>query len=275
MATPADHHAIILIGHGSLRSAGGASMIRIAARLRERGAAPVVEAAFLNYSRPTLAEVVAKVVDAGAVQITIQPYFLIAGAYVQDDLAALIREVAAANPALTFTVAPVLGEHPALAELAQVRAAAALVEARAEPARPHLLLLAHGTPLPEANAPLYRTADQIATWLGLPGSTVAYLDCNAPTIPGAFADLAHRGVTQVLALPYFLHLGRHVAQDLPALINQARADYPALTVLAAQHLDYDLRLVNAIQALVTQAAPLVPAPSETIPSSAPAAHLHR
>ena len=46
--------AIILIGHGSLRSAGGASMIRVADDLRARACA-IVEPAFLNYSRPTLA----------------------------------------------------------------------------------------------------------------------------------------------------------------------------------------------------------------------------
>src|SRR4051794_20667473 len=111
--------AVILIGHGSLRSASGASMIRIAARLREREVAAIVEAAFLNYSRPTLAETVEKVATAGVTRITIQPYFLIAGVYVQNDLRALIGEVSAQFPALTFRLAPVIGNHPALTTLAQ------------------------------------------------------------------------------------------------------------------------------------------------------------
>src|SRR4051794_13418380 len=99
--------AVILIGHGSLRSASGASMIRIAARLRERNVAPMVEAAFLNYSRPTLAETVEKVATGGVTRITVQPYFLIAGVYVQNDLRALIAEVNAQFPAISFRLAPV------------------------------------------------------------------------------------------------------------------------------------------------------------------------
>ena len=45
-------HAAIIVGHGSLRSDSGSAMIRIAARLREQGVAPIVEAGFLNYNRP-------------------------------------------------------------------------------------------------------------------------------------------------------------------------------------------------------------------------------
>lgn len=123
--TQHETHAMILIGHGSLRSASGASMIRIAARLRARGVAPLVEAAFLNYSRPTLAEMVAKVAAAGATVVTIQPYFLIAGFYVQNDLRMLVNAVSAQFPTLIFQLAPVLGDHPALTSLAQRRVQAA------------------------------------------------------------------------------------------------------------------------------------------------------
>ena len=247
-------HAIILIGHGSLRSASGASMIRIAARLRERGVAPVVEAAFLNYSRPTLAETVEKVAAEGVTTITIQPYFLIAGVYVQNDLRALVTEVSSRHPAVTFRFAPVLGEHPALRGLAQRRVQAALAEIHGD--APALLLMAHGTPLPAANAPLYTIAEQVAVNLGLAGAAVAYLDCNTPTIPNAIDELVASGARRIIALPYFLHLGRHVAEDLPRLITDAQAKHPKALIHLAHHLDYDLCLVDAVQGLVPQAQPL-------------------
>ena len=37
-------NGIVLIGHGSIKSASGGAMIRLAARLREMGVAPVAEA---------------------------------------------------------------------------------------------------------------------------------------------------------------------------------------------------------------------------------------
>ena len=241
------NHAVILIGHGSLRSASGASMIRIAARLRERGVAPIVEAAFLNYSRPTLAEVVSKVCAAGVTTITIQPYFLIAGVYVQNDLHALIAEVNRQFPSITFQLAPVLGDHPALISLAQRRVQAALDECDTALSAPSLLLMAHGTPLPASNAPLYTIADSLVEQLQLAGSLVSYLDCNTPTIADGFAQLVAGGAQQIIALPYFLHLGRHVAEDLPALVAQAQADHPHTNIQLAHHLDYDVRLVDAVQ----------------------------
>jgi sirohydrochlorin cobaltochelatase len=252
---PHANHAVILIGHGSLRSASGASMIRIAARLRERGVAPVVEAAFLNYSRPTLAETVEKVAAAGVTAITIQPYFLIAGVYVQNDLRALVNAVNEQFPAIAFQLAPVLGDHPALTGLAQRRVQAAL-EANGEGESPALLLMAHGTPLPAANAPLYAIAQQLVSNLGLVASSVGYLDCNTPTIPDAIEQLVSGGSRHIIALPYFLHLGRHVAEDLPQLISEAQAQHPNVAIRLAHHLDYDLALVDAVQGLLPSARPL-------------------
>ena len=249
-------HAVILIGHGSLRSASGASMIRIAARLREREAAAIVEAAFLNYSRPTLAETVAKVVDAGATIITVQPYFLITGVYVQNDLRTLIAEMSAQYPTLTFRIAPVLGSHAALTDLAQRRVQAALDDQADGDAAPALLLMAHGTPLPAANAPLYTIADTLVQRLGLATACVGYLDCNTPTIPAAIDELVAAGAPSIIALPYFLHMGRHVAEDLPQLIVDAQARHGDCPIHLAHHLDYDLTLVDAVQGLLPLAQPL-------------------
>jgi sirohydrochlorin cobaltochelatase len=245
---------VILIGHGSLRSASGASMIRIAARLREQGVALWVEAAFLNYSRPTLFESVEKVAAAGATTITVQPYFLIAGVYVQNDLRALVAEVSVRFSALTFQLAPVIGSHPALMDLAQWRVEAALDEAHITTA---LLLMAHGTPLPAANEPLYVIADVLVARMGLAMSCVGYLDCNTPTIPDAVDELVARNAQRIVALPYFLHLGRHVAEDLPALIAAAQAKHSTIPIRLAHHLDYDLALVDAVQGLVPLATPLM------------------
>ena len=49
-----------------------------------------------------------------------------------------------------------------------------------------------------------------------------------------------------MALPYFLHRGRHLRQDLPAILAAARRRHPEITLLEASHLDYDLRLADVI-----------------------------
>lgn len=234
--------AAVLIGHGSLLSASGSAMIRLAARLREQGVAPIVEAAFLNYSRPTLAETIAKCVGLGATHILVQPYFLVAGAYVVGELPNLVHRVAAHYGQLPFAIGQALGNHPALVALARKR----LLRVDPAPgAETGLLFVAHGTPLAGANQPIQSVLTQVQQQVGYGPAVLGYLDCNQPAIPAAFAQLVATGVNRIAILPYFLQLGRHVRQDLPAFFAQARQDYPQIAFVVAQHLDYDLLLAEA------------------------------
>jgi sirohydrochlorin cobaltochelatase len=121
--------------------------------------------------------------------------------------------------------------------------------------------MAHGTPLPAANAPLAVIAENVARRGGFARHAVAYLDCNTPDIPAGFAELAAAGATQIVALPYFLHLGRHVAEDLPGLAAQAAAALPQVTIVQAEHLGYDPRLVDALAARFTPGAGMTIFPS--------------
>ena len=240
-------NGVVLIGHGSLHSDSGASMIRLAARLRERGVAPIAEAGFLNFSRPTIAEAVAKCVCAGATSVTVQPYFLIDGVYVQQDLPGDIAKVAAQFPQLTIRVAPCLGFHEKLAAIALERVRAVDPEPNTNNGtQAALLVMAHGTPLEYANEPVRRMTAWLHEKTRYSLAAAAYLDCNKPRIADAIDDLAAQGARKIVALPYFLHRGRHLRQDLPQLLAAARQRHPTLTILEAPHLDYDLRLADVI-----------------------------
>ena len=248
-------NSIVLIGHGSLHSDSGASMIRLAARLRERGVAPIAEAGFLNFSRPTIAEAVAKCVAAGATSVTIQPYFLIDGVYVQQDLPSDVAKVAAQFPLLTIRVAPCLGFHEKLAAIALDRVQTIdPAPGAANGTQSALLVMAHGTPLEHANQPVR----QMTAWLHAKThyslAATAYLDCNTPRIAAAIDDLAAQGARKIVALPYFLHRGRHLRQDLPLLLAAARRRHRLLTLLEAPHLDYDLRLADVITDRISELA---------------------
>jgi len=235
--------AIVMIGHGSLRSASGAAMIRIAARLRERGVAPIAEASFLNFNRPTLAAAVERCVAQGARSIVVQPYFLVAGKYVCEDLPQQVAEQARRYPQIAFEIAAAFGDHPALARLAIERAKAAESPPSGSAA---LLLLAHGSPVAEANTPLDRLAERIQAASDYTRVAVSYLECNPPSIPDAIDKLAAEGLRRIVAVPYFLQLGRHVAEDLPTLIAQAQQRHPHVALTLAPHLGYDRALLEVV-----------------------------
>jgi sirohydrochlorin ferrochelatase len=57
---------------------------------------------------------------------------------------------------------------------------------------------------------------------------VGFMECNAPTIPEAVDACAAAGAGKVVAMPYFLHTGTHVADDLPTLLEEAAARHPEI-----------------------------------------------
>jgi len=284
---PAARRAVLLAGHGSLRSGAGAAMIRLAERAHQAGLAPIVTAGFLNYRRPTFAEALARCIQDGAQEVVVQPYFLVPGKFVREDLALLLESGRVAHPELCLRIAQPFGDHPALARLALKRALEAdylaahpqivlpgaprLFDEGAtwrplyQRERTGLLLMAHGSPDAQANRPIYAVARRIRAYGRYAAVTVCFMDLNQPRIPDAVAALAERGITNIIAVPYFLHLGNHVVDDLPAIIAEARARHPACTLLLAEHLGYDRLLVSVIAERVADA--LAPAEQELLAAS--------
>jgi sirohydrochlorin ferrochelatase len=79
------------------------------------------ETAFLEVS-PRLEEAVAKLVQAGAEQILVLPYFLTLGIHLQRDLPKLVQDLEAVHN-LPIRVTPPLHGHPALSGILVARAA--------------------------------------------------------------------------------------------------------------------------------------------------------
>jgi sirohydrochlorin cobaltochelatase len=267
--------AVMLVGHGSLRAGAGAAMIRLAERAQAARVAPIVSAGFLNYSRPSFGELLARCVEGGASDVIIQPYFLVPGKFVREDLARLAAAGRLAYPGLSIQVAQPFGDHPALARLLLKRA----LEADYLAANPHiihqrlprpledgagwrplqrlhrtgLLIMAHGSPHPESNAPIYGIAKRVRACGRYVAVTVCFMDLNEPSIPDAIDDMTERGIQHIIATPYFLQLGNHVMDDLPAIIAAARVRHTASTILLTEHLAYDRLLVSVIADRVAEA----------------------
>lgn len=55
---------------------------------------------------------------------------------------------------------------------------------------------------------------------------IAYLELAEPDIPAGAARCVERGATEVRMLPYFLSMGRHVAEDLERYRGELAAGYP-------------------------------------------------
>jgi len=116
-----------------------------------------------------------------------------------------------------------------------------------------ILILAHGSPRPTANADLLRVVEQVRERGAFPIVEVGFLECNAPSIPEAIDLCAAQGATRVRVVPYFLHTGTHVADDLPTLLEQGRAKYPQIEFLMGDYLGRSEALTAILRDRILQA----------------------
>lgn len=91
-----------------------------------------------------------------------------------------------------------------------------------------LLLIAHGSRRPEANAELAELARLLRPRVPEMLVETAYLELASPTIPEGVQRCVERGARQVALLPYFLSAGVHVTEDLEALRARFQQAHPGI-----------------------------------------------
>ena len=89
-----------------------------------------------------------------------------------------------------------------------------------------LLVMVHGSPRPVANGDMFRVVEEVKARNVFDHVAVGFMECNEPTIPDAVDACAASGAERIVAVPYFLHTGTHVADDLPTLLEEARERHP-------------------------------------------------
>jgi sirohydrochlorin ferrochelatase len=99
-----------------------------------------------------------------------------------------------------------------------------------------LLVIAHGSPRAIANADLYRLLDVCRNRHLFDIVQEAFLECNEPSIPAAIDLCAAFGASEVVAVPFFLHTGKHVAEDLPTLLESGRRRHPRITFRMGEYI---------------------------------------
>ena len=109
-----------------------------------------------------------------------------------------------------------------------------------------LLVMVHGSPRPVANGEMFRVVDAVKARGAFDHVEVGFMECNAPTIPDAIDACAASGAERVVAVPYFLHTGTHVADDLPTLLEEARERHPQIDFALGRYIGTSPRLTDVL-----------------------------
>jgi sirohydrochlorin ferrochelatase len=113
-----------------------------------------------------------------------------------------------------------------------------------------LLVMVHGSPTPGASDDMFAVVEELAARPEarerFPIVEVGFMECNEPTIPDAIDRCVAKGARRVVAVPYFLHTGTHVADDLPTLLEEARERHPSVEFRMGDYIGLSPRLTDLL-----------------------------
>ena len=88
------------------------------------------------------------------------------------------------------------------------------------------LVIAHGSREAEANQAFFEFLEKFRK--AYPHRLVegAFLELSKPEIPQGIENCVEKGASEIIILPMMFFPGRHVKQDIPRLIEEAKARHP-------------------------------------------------
>ncbi len=109
--------ALLLVAHGSRRESSNDEIRVLTRQLAARLEIGLVDCAFLELAQPDIVSGGHDLVARGARNVTVLPYFLVAGRHVVTDVPAEIERLRQAHPDVSFRIADYLGSNDAMVDL--------------------------------------------------------------------------------------------------------------------------------------------------------------
>jgi len=108
-----------------------------------------------------------------------------------------------------------------------------------------VILIGHGSRAAGADDDMDRVARGLRTQTG---GIVEVCRMGGRGIPFApvFEKCVREGAQTISVIPYFLHFGVHLRQDIPELLREAAKAHPGVRLILGRHLGYDESLVALV-----------------------------
>ncbi len=108
-----------------------------------------------------------------------------------------------------------------------------------------VILIGHGSRAAGADGDMERIADRLRE-NGEPIVEVCRMGRGIP-FTEVLERCVRKGARTVIVIPYFLHFGVHLRQDIPEILRKAAAGRPEVRLILGRHLGYDEALVALVE----------------------------
>ena len=109
-----------------------------------------------------------------------------------------------------------------------------------------VLVVAHGSRAKETEDSLDAVLEMVRYKLPKVAIECSFMEFSERTVEKGVSALAAAGVTHIKVVPYFLFMGIHLKEDIPALVSECAAKYPDIKITMGQPLGVDERLADIV-----------------------------
>ncbi len=213
---------ILLGGHGSTMAFNKGVLELQAERLREKGYEDVY-VGFNETSFPSIRDAAEEMVQDGFDRIVFLPFFIASGLHVTRDIPVnhfgLPRDatdgtVTICEREVEVHIEQPFGEEPLLTQLVHER----IEELRTPGKRTAIIVMGHGSKLDYNKSVMYLNADRLRA-MGYEDVYVGFNEINEPMIEDVIPRMIDDGAEEIIAVPLFISLGKHLTMDVPAKLG--------------------------------------------------------
>ena len=109
-----------------------------------------------------------------------------------------------------------------------------------------VLLMAHGSRIPEANDAVREIAAMVKEMTRFDIVEVSFREQHLPNIQQGIDTCVDQGAERIILMPYFLYMGAHVREDLPKEMAEAKQRYPRVEFVMGGHLGAHRKLAEIV-----------------------------
>ena len=204
-----------------------------------------MEAALLEFQKPTIPEAWASLVSAGVQHIHVAPLLLFAAGHAKQDIPEVLAECQKNTPHVSFDQSRPISREPSLIDIVVQRISSTLADNPLTQTTA-LVMVGRGNRDPCAQADMRILSELVNHRLEVSSTVTAFYAMAEPKLPAVLDQVAQTGrFDQIVVHPHLLFEGR-LHQAITAQTEEAKTRHPKVQFTMSAYLGPDRLVAKAI-----------------------------
>ena len=238
--------ALLLIDRGSREPEAKEELAQLCTMIRDESEYAYVDHCFLEVIPPYIEEGINKCISNNVDSITVMPYFLYPGMKLKDSVKKTAR--ICYDRKIKVVITKPLSYHSTLESLIRdrIRLAREKHNVLLSNDKCDILVIGHGSSDRSARTAFVHTVNKLKP--DFRSVTFCFLELDEPRIANGIDKIISNNPSIVIIVPYFLHKGAHIKNDVVKDINSALENYNLenIQVHVTEHFGVDTKLVELV-----------------------------